>query len=73
MKFRSQIEISWAITYSSSAISWKERVEFQWDDDDDVCFVLNLHAYLGVYFNSDNSLKKQSAGRHINLTPVKDQ
>jgi hypothetical protein len=27
-----------------SAISWREQVTFQWDDNDDVCFVLDQHA-----------------------------
>ena len=27
-----------------SAISWWEQVTFLWDDDDDVCFVLDQHA-----------------------------
>jgi hypothetical protein len=27
-----------------SAISWQEQVTFQWDDDDDVHFVLDQHA-----------------------------
>jgi hypothetical protein len=27
-----------------SAISWQEQVNFQWDDDDDIRFVLDQHA-----------------------------
>ena len=37
---------------------------FQWDDDDDdVLFVLDQHAELDFY--NANSLKQQSAGRHV--------
>jgi hypothetical protein len=32
-------------------------------DDDEVCFALDQHAKLDFY--SDNSLKKQSTGRHV--------
>jgi hypothetical protein len=35
----------------------------QWDDDDEVHFVLGQHAELEFY--SASSLKQQSAGRHI--------
>jgi hypothetical protein len=45
------------------AISWREQFMFWWDDDDDVCFVLEQHAELD--FNSDSSLKQQSVGRHV--------
>jgi hypothetical protein len=34
-----------------------------WNDDDDVHLVLDQHAYLDPY--SANSLKQQSAGRHV--------
>jgi len=47
-----------------SAISWREQVNFQWNDDD-VRFVLDQHAEL--YFYSASSLKQQSAGRHVAL------
>ena len=30
-----------------SAISWREQVTCWWDDDNDVCFVLDQHAELG--------------------------
>ena len=43
-----------------SAISWREQVNFQWDDDE-VRF--DLHADLKFY--SASSLKQQSAGRHV--------
>ena len=45
-----------------SAISWREQVNFQWDDDE-VHFVLDKHAELDFY--SARSLKQQSAGRHV--------
>ena len=32
-------------------------------DDDEICFVLDQHSYLDFY--SANSLKQQSAGRHV--------
>ena len=54
-----------------SAISWREQVNFQWEDDDDddddddkeVRFVLDQHAELDFY--SASSLKQQSAVRHV--------
>ena len=36
---------------------------FQWDDDDEVRFVLDQYAELDFY--SASSLKQQSAGRHV--------
>jgi hypothetical protein len=45
-----------------SAISWREQVNFP-RDDDAVRFVLDQHAELD--FNSANSLKQQSAGKHV--------
>ena len=57
-----------------SAISCREQVNFQWDDDE-VGFVLDQHAELDFY--SASSLKQQSADRHvaplghINLIPSK--
>jgi hypothetical protein len=44
------------------AISWREQVCFQWDDDE-VCFVLDQHVELD-FFYSANSLKQQSVGSH---------
>jgi hypothetical protein len=44
------------------AISWREQVNFQWDDDE-VRFVLDQHAELYLY--SASSLKQQSASRHV--------
>ena len=45
-------------------MSWREQVNFQWDDDDDeVRFVLHQHAELDFY--SASSMKQQSAGRHV--------
>jgi hypothetical protein len=45
-----------------SAISWREQVNFQWDDDE-VCFVLDQHVEMNLY--SASSLKQQSADRHV--------
>ena len=45
-----------------AAISWREQVNFQWNDDE-VRFVLDQHAELN--FNSVGSLKQQSVGRHV--------
>ena len=45
-----------------SAISWREQVNFQWDDDE-VHFVLDQHAELDFY--SANSLKQKSAARYV--------
>ena len=45
-----------------SALSWREQVNFQWDEDE-VRFVLDQHAELD--FHSARSLKQQSAGRHV--------
>jgi hypothetical protein len=39
-------------------MSWREQVNFQWDDDE-VLFVLDQHAELDFY--SASSLKQQSA------------
>ena len=47
-----------------SAISWREQVNFQWDDDE-VRFVLDQHAELD--FCNVISLKQQSAGRHVSI------
>jgi len=49
-------------TQHFSAISWWEKINFQWDDDE-VRFVLDQHAWLDL--NSARSLKQQSAGRHV--------
>jgi hypothetical protein len=45
-----------------SAISWREQVNFQWDDDE-VRSVLDQHVELDFY--SASSLKQQSAGKHV--------
>ena len=47
-----------------SAISWREQVNFQWDDDE-VVFVLDQQAELDFY--SASSLKQQSVSRHVAL------
>jgi hypothetical protein len=46
-----------------SAISWREQVNFQWDDEE-VHFVLDQYAESDFY--SASSLKQQSADRHVN-------
>ena len=45
--------------------SWflSEQINFQWDDDDEVCFVLDQHASLDFY--SASSLKQQSTDKHV--------
>jgi hypothetical protein len=40
-----------------SATSWREQVNFQWDDDE-VHFVPDQHT--GLFFDSASSLKQQS-------------
>jgi hypothetical protein len=49
----------WEIDVNSgfSATSWREQVNFQWDDNE-VCFVLNQRAELDFY--SASTLKQQS-------------
>jgi hypothetical protein len=49
--------------FTAIAMSWREQVNFQWDDDDEVRFVLDQHAELDFY--STSSMKQQSAGRHV--------
>jgi hypothetical protein len=49
-----------------SAVSWLEQVDFQWDDDDEVHFVLDQHAKLDFY--SASSVKQQCMDRHV--TPL---
>jgi hypothetical protein len=46
----------------SSAISWREQVNFQWDDAEVRCF-LDQHTELDLY--SASSLKQQYADRHV--------
>jgi hypothetical protein len=45
-----------------SAISWREEVNFQWDDDE-FRFVLDQHAELDLH--SASSLTQQSVDRHV--------
>ena len=52
----------WLLFNANSAISWREQVNFQWDDDD-VRFVLDQ--YVEFDFYSASSLKQQSVGRHV--------
>ena len=42
--------------------SWREQVNFQWDDDE-APFVLDQHAELDLY--SVSWLKQQSVGGHV--------
>jgi hypothetical protein len=42
---------------------WREQINFQWDDDDEVRFVLDQHVELDFY--SASSLKQHSVGRHV--------
>ena len=44
------------------SISWREQINFQWDDDE-IRFVLDQHPELDFY--SVSSLKQHSAGRHV--------
>ena len=39
-----------------------------WDDDDDVRFILDSHAWFDVY--SASSLKQQYPGKHVTPLPV---
>ena len=45
-----------------SAISWHEQITV-WDNDGNVSFVLDQHAYLDLY--SASSLKQQSVDKHV--------
>jgi anti-anti-sigma regulatory factor len=38
-------------------------MNFQWDDDDEICYVLDKHAELDFY--SASSLKQQFTDRHV--------
>jgi len=51
-----------AILATFSALSWREQVNFRWDDDE-VRFVIDQKAELDYY--SANSLEQQSADRHV--------
>ena len=58
----------WLLLNANSPIFhtiWREQVNFQWDDDE-VRFVLDQHAELGLY--SASSLKQQSAGRYMTMS-----
>ena len=61
------VDIQWAIVVyrqlsNFSAISWREQVNFQWDNDE-IRFLLDQHA--GLDFYSGSSLKQQSTDRHV--------
>ena len=45
-----------------SVISWREQVNFQWEDDE-VRFVLDQHAEFDLH--STSSLKQQSTSRYV--------
>jgi hypothetical protein len=53
----------WCQLSNFSATSWREQDNFQWNDDDEVHFVLDQHALLDFY--SAISLTQQSAERHV--------
>ena len=58
------LNIEWLLfNVSFSAISSREQINFQWDDDDEVRFVLDQ--YVELDFHSASSLKQQSTGRHV--------
>ena len=44
-------------------MSWREQFNCQWDNDEEVRFILVQHAELDFYRAS--SLKQQSADRHV--------
>ena len=48
-----------------SAISWWEQVNFQWNDDDEIHFVLDQHKHSKLDFYIASSLKQQSVDRHV--------
>jgi hypothetical protein len=64
----------WLLFNANSAISWREQVNFQ-EDDDEVPFVLDQHAEFDFY--SASLLKQQSADRHFaplrNIIPIPSQ
>ena len=62
-KFVEWVTVAYLQLGHFSAISWQVQTNFQWDDDDEIRFVLNQHALLDFY--SASSLKQQSADRHI--------
>ena len=68
MKFGNRFNVSQYVIFvycqfsNFSAISWREQVNFQ-RNDDEVRFLLDQHTELDVY--SASSLKQQSAGRHV--------
>ena len=62
-KQHSKIKSEWLLCNANSApfsaISWREQVSFQWDDDE-VCFVLDQHAELDFSYSA-RSLNQQNA------------
>jgi hypothetical protein len=60
---RAAIKVSERLLFNvSSAISLREQVNYQ-RDDDEVCFVLDQYAEVDFY--SDSPLKQQSVCRHV--------
>jgi hypothetical protein len=60
------IVLVWCQFSNFTAISCREQVNFQWNDDDEVLFVLDQHAYLDFYSaHWNNSLQ-------INMSPHSD-
>ena len=57
--------VVWCQFSNFSAISWREQVNFQWDNNV-ACLVLDQNSQLDFY--SASSLKQQSADRHV--TPL---
>jgi hypothetical protein len=49
-------------THFLFSISWREQVNFQWNNDE-IRFVLDQHVMLDIY--SASSLKQQSTDRHV--------
>ena len=50
------------LLFNANSVSWREQVNFQWDDDEHH-FVLDQLAWLD--FDSASSLKQQFADRHV--------
>ena len=56
-----KVASDWLLFNTNSAISWREQVNFQWDDE--FRFALHEDAYLD--FSSASSLKQHSKDRHV--------
>jgi hypothetical protein len=53
-----------------SAISWREYVKFQWDDDE-VRFVLDQHADLDFY-SASSSICETTLSPRVDMSPHSD-